>query len=103
MSPKSQIRISSLCLAAMIIIVFAYGIIIFYIPALFGSYAETGQELPFMLKFARYISMLIGGDKNFLFIAPVLILGFVSALAWRIHSSIKAYQMNQLTTRSNRE
>lgn len=100
MSPKSQIQISSLCLAAMIIAVFAYGIMVFYIPNLLGSSAETGQDLPAMLKFARYISALIGADKNFFFIAPVLILGFVFALAWRIYISIKAHQMKQLTTRS---
>ncbi len=100
MSPKSQVRLSGLCLVAMIIAVFVYGIMVFYVPVILASYTETGQELPAMLKLALYIDDLVDVDKNTFLIVPLLVLGIVAAFVWRKDSSIKAHRMKQMTNRS---
>ena len=94
MSPKKQVQLSSLCLGVMILLIFIYGVVIFYLPNLLGYYAETGQALSPMLRFVLEICYLINEAE--IVLIPALILGFVFALIWRIQSSIKYRKDNNL-------
>ena len=90
MLPKQQIKISSLCLIAMVFICIAYGLLIFYLPKVAATYSETGTALSPALKFIINVGHMV--DKADILILPALITSFFAALVWRIYSSIKLHR-----------
>ena len=99
MSPKKQVQISSICFKAVILLIFAYGLMIFWFPLFLESKAETGAALSPMLKFMVNIHHLI--NKAEILVILTLLLGFIFALIWRIQSSMKYRNVNALTDSSN--
>ncbi|MBN1974209.1 MAG: hypothetical protein JW787_11255 [Sedimentisphaerales bacterium] len=85
MSPKKQVQISSLCLVAMMLLVFAYGLLVFYVPKLLATYARAGEELSPFLKIVLKIGHVT--EKAELLIVPAIFLVFIASLIWRIQSS----------------
>jgi type II secretory pathway component PulF len=99
MSPKKQVQLSSLCLAGMFIVIFAYGLLVFYIPRILSYYSETGEVLPAVFRYILTIVDLL--EKFEIVIVPLLIFGFFFAVVWRIQSSIKCRKHNTLVGKSN--
>ncbi len=87
MSPKKQVQLSSLCLAVMILIIFGYGLLIFYVPILLESYLTAGVALSPFLRFVVAIGRIINSVE--LLFVPTMLLAFVGSIIWRIQSSRK--------------
>ncbi|MCP4607959.1 MAG: hypothetical protein GY845_04515 [Planctomycetes bacterium] len=91
MSPKSQIHISSYCLAIMITICSAFVILTFYVPKFLVVWAEMGIELNLMQRLV--VQSVNLAQRGGLPIGALLFIGFVSALVWRIYCSMKCKQI----------
>ena len=85
MSPKQQVQLSSLCLIMMILIMFAYAMLVFYVPQLLASYNQTGAPLSPFLRFVVTIGRIVN-DIELLFV-PAMLLAFVASIFWLIKSS----------------
>ena len=85
MSPKKQLQLSSLCLAVMILIIFAYILLIFYVPKVLHAYSSTGEPLSPFLRLVVNIGKIVNNVE--LLFVPAMLLGFVASIFWRIKSS----------------
>jgi type II secretory pathway component PulF len=83
----------------MILLIFIYGVVLFYLPNLLAYYAETGEALSPVLRFVLDICYLV--HKAEIVVIPALILGFFFAVIWRIQSSIKYRKHDALINSSN--
>jgi type II secretory pathway component PulF len=93
MSPQKQVNVSSICLAVMILLIFAYGLLIFYVPVLLETYDRTGESLSPFLRIVIIIGHVI--NKAELLIVPAIFLALIASLIWRIQSSIKLHQLKK--------
>ncbi|MBN2588470.1 MAG: hypothetical protein JXA96_01305 [Sedimentisphaerales bacterium] len=85
MSPKKKVQLSSLCLAAMILIMFGYALLVFYVPVILVSYLTTGAALTPFLRFVVAIGRIINNIE--LLFVPAMLLAFVGSIIWRVQSS----------------
>ena len=99
MSPKKQVQLSSLCLSGIILIIFAYGLVLFYLPLYLESKTDTGEPLNFFIRFVLQVRSLTKIAD--ILMIPMLIFGFFFVVIWRIQSSIKYRKSNTLIGGSN--
>ena len=85
MSPKKQVQLSSLCLVLMIFVMFAYIMLVFYVPKLLAAYAQTGAPLSPFLRLVITIGRIVNNVE--LLFVPAMLLAFVGSIIWLIQSS----------------
>ena len=99
MSPKKQVQLSSLRLAGIILIIFAYGLVLFYLPLYLESKTDTGEPLNFFIRFVLQVRSLTKIAD--ILMIPALIFGFFFAVIWWIQSSVKYRKGNTPIDESN--
>jgi type II secretory pathway component PulF len=89
---KNQTRVTGFFLAAIILILFVYSVIVFYVPKAVYFYQRAGKPLPILLKIVVVIAHVI--QRTEILIIPVLALAVLAAMVWLIRRSAKSRKFN---------
>ena len=98
MSKRSQIRLSSMILAALILLVACYLVLVFYVPHLTAIWSEQGRALSVVERSVLSIGQVAQsqGFPLFGFLALLLVI----ALAWRVVAQVQWSRGKDPTTGS---
>ena len=84
MTTRNESRLAGLAVGVAVLVWFALGLVVYYVPHLAAYWADTGQPLSLaqrlLLTLARFV------DLHLTVYLPALLVGTGAALWWRIHT-----------------